>query len=106
LLEGGAVARRRGRPRHRPDRVIADKAYTGQPIRSYLRQHGIGADIPYRAKEHHRGLGYDRTRYALRARIECRFRQLKEHRAIATRYDKLEAHYHGMVTLACILCWL
>src|SRR5207237_10098981 len=35
-----------GRPRSRPDRVLADKAYSSQANRSLLRQRGIGCTIP------------------------------------------------------------
>jgi hypothetical protein len=42
-----AIARRgRGRPRTRPGRVRADKAYSGKAIRSRLRRRGIRADYP------------------------------------------------------------
>ena len=43
LLERGAVARPRGRPRLCPDRVAGDKGDTGGRIRAYLRRRGIGA---------------------------------------------------------------
>ena len=47
LLEHGAVKRPgRGRPRLRPDTIIGDKGYTGQPVRAYLRRRGIRAVIP------------------------------------------------------------
>ncbi|MGW7529269.1 hypothetical protein [Streptomyces sp. NPDC054783] len=36
----------RGRPRKRPDRVRADKAYDSRRNRSYLRRRGIKATIP------------------------------------------------------------
>ena len=56
LLEQGAVRRPgRGRPRLRPDRVVGDKGYPGQPTRGYLRRRGIGAVIPRRANESRRG---------------------------------------------------
>ncbi|GAA2678539.1 hypothetical protein Apa02nite_024120 [Actinoplanes palleronii] len=35
-----------GRPRTRPDRVLADKAYTSRKTRRYLRRRGIKATIP------------------------------------------------------------
>jgi hypothetical protein len=35
-----------GRPRTRPDRVLADKAYTSRANRGHLRRHGIKATIP------------------------------------------------------------
>lgn len=38
-----------GRPRRRPDAVIADKAYSSPAIRQALRRRGIRAVIPERA---------------------------------------------------------
>jgi transposase len=35
-----------GRPRTRPDRVLADKAYSAKANRALLRRRGIGAVIP------------------------------------------------------------
>jgi hypothetical protein len=52
LMEQGEIKRvGRGRPRLRPQRVAADKAYTGNPIRSYLQRRGIGTVIPRRSNE-------------------------------------------------------
>ncbi|GAA0277209.1 hypothetical protein GCM10009527_086990 [Actinomadura nitritigenes] len=40
-----------GRPRYRPDRVIADKAYSAAAIRRSLRGRGIAATIPERTDQ-------------------------------------------------------
>ncbi|WP_433444983.1 transposase [Nonomuraea sp. CA-141351] len=40
-----------GRPRTRPDRVLADKAYTSKANRTYLRRRGIKACIPSKADQ-------------------------------------------------------
>lgn len=40
-----------GRPRTRPDAVIADKAYSNSIIRSYLSARGIKAVIPQKSNE-------------------------------------------------------
>ena len=106
LLEHGAVMRSRGRPRIRPDRVVGDKGYTGQPIRAYLRRRGIGAVIPRQARERRRGVRFDRAAYRERNVVERTINRLKQHRAIATRYEKLEETYHALLTIACILRWL
>lgn len=107
LLEQGAVARPGGgRPRIRPDRVAGDKGYTGTPVRAYLRQRGIGAVIPRRSTESRRGVRFDRVAYRERNVVERAINRLKQHRAIATRYEKLEETYHALLTIASILLWL
>lgn len=75
----------RGRPRLRPRRVVGDKEYTGQPIRSYLRRRGIGAVIARSDKESRQGTRFDRQAYRQRNRVERTFNQLKQFRRIATR---------------------
>ena len=107
LLDRGAVKRpRRGRPRLRPDRVAGDKGYTGRPVRSSLRRRGIGAVIPRRTTESRRGVRFERAAYRERNRVERLINRLKQHRAIATRYEKLKETYHALLTIACILLWL
>ena len=107
LLERGAVARPgRGRPRIRPDGVVGDKGYTGTPVRAYLRRRGIRAIIPRRANESRRGVRFDREAYRARNRVERLINRLKQHRAIATRYEKLAETYHALLVIACILLWL
>ncbi|MBE3016229.1 transposase, partial [Microbispora sp. NEAU-D428] len=41
----------RGRPRTRPDHVVADKGYSSRAIRTYLRQRGISHTTPERADQ-------------------------------------------------------
>jgi transposase len=106
LLERGAVVRRRGRPRVRPDRVAGDKAYTGRKIRRYLRRRGIGAVIPRLRNEPRRGVRFDRAAYRERNRIERAINRLKQFRAVATRYDKLAVRFHATITLAAIVLWV
>jgi transposase len=106
LLERGAVARPRGRPRIRPDRVAGDKGYTGRKIRRYLRRRGIGTVIPRLSNEPRRGVRFDREAYRERNRVERSINRLKQNRAIATRYEKLEETYHALLTLAAIKLWL
>lgn len=46
LLAEFRVPRACGRPRTRPDRVLADKAYSSKAIRAHLRARGITSVIP------------------------------------------------------------
>jgi transposase len=45
---------------------------------------------------------YDKDTYRLRGRVEQCIGKYKEYRRVATRYDKLAAHYLGFVILAAI----
>jgi transposase len=106
LMERGAVRRAgRGRPRHRPRRVVGDKGYSSRKVRCYLAQRGIGAVIPRRANEPQQR-HFERDRYRERNRVERLINRLKQFRRVATRYEKLADSYVTMVTLAAILLWI
>ncbi|WJY54620.1 IS5 family transposase [Streptomyces chengbuensis] len=105
-----------GRPRRRPDAVIADKAYSSRAIRQTLRRRGIRAVIPERADQRanrmRRGRAggrppaFDRDLYKVRNVVERCFNRLKQFRAIATRFDKLAARYRAGLHLAALVLWL
>jgi transposase len=71
-----------------------------------LRRRGIGAVIPRLRTESRRGVRFDRAAYRERNVVERTINRLKQHRAIATRYEKLEETFHALLTIACILLWL
>ena len=102
-----------GRPRTRPERIVADKGYSSTKIRSYLRKRGFKAAIPERIDQINGRLRrgeslcrLDRAAYRRRNVVERCFNKLKHNKALATRYDKRARHYEAMVTLACLRLWL
>jgi len=105
-----------GRPRRRPDAVVADKAYSSRAIRESLRRRGIRAVIPERADQKvnrvRRGRAggrppaFDRDLYKARNVVERCFNRLKQFRAIATRFDKLASRYRAGLHLAALILWL
>jgi len=117
VLDGIWVPRAgRGRPRTRPDRVLADKGYPSKANRAWLRRRGIAATIPERDDQiaHRRrrpGRPIDfgdqqKARYRARNVVERCFNKLKQWRGIAMRTDKLARNYRAAITLAATLIWL
>lgn len=117
LLAGIRVARTGpGRPRSRPDAVLADKAYSHPSTRHALRHRKITFVSPerrdqqaHRAAKGSRGgrpPAFDNQLYKHRNVVERCFNRLKQFRDLATRYAKRAAYYQAELTIAAIILWL
>jgi transposase len=105
-----------GRPRTRPGRVLGDKAYSSAAIRAHLRRRGIKATIPEpsdqvrhrlrRGTSGGRPPAFDPAAYRDRNTVERAFSQLRQHRSVATRYDKRDFVWRGTIDVATIRIWL
>jgi putative transposase len=105
-----------GRPRTRPDALLADKAYSSRDNRKLLRDRHIRTVIPERSDQqrHRRNRGctggrpvdFDADTYRGRNVIERSYNQLKQWRGLATRYDKLAVIFRGGAVVRSIFIWL
>ena len=106
----------RGRPRTRPDAVLADRAYATGVIRGELRRRAITAVIPDKrdqaaARKCHGSRGgrppaHDAEAYKRSNVVERFFALAKQWRGIATRYDNFAMTYRAGITLCAILTGL
>jgi transposase len=86
------------------ERLLADKAYDTNRLRSFLAEHSIEAVIPSIARRKPL-LSYNREAYRQRNLIERMFARLKDFRRIATRYDKLARNFLAGILLAAAITW-
>ncbi|MFE4695706.1 IS5 family transposase [Streptomyces sp. NPDC056738] len=104
-----------GRPRIRPEAVLADRAYSSRAIRSHLRRRGIRAVIPQpadqvghrlrRGRGGGRPPGFNAEAYKQRNTVERWFNRLKQWRGLVMRTDKFALTYEAAWHLAAILIW-
>ena len=103
------LATRKHRRRKKPKKLAGDKGYSTHSIRTWLQQQRIEAVIPHKENErarHDPAVLFDKDTYRQRHVIEQCVGWMKEYRRIATRFEKLAVHYHGMLQLAMIRRYL
>ena len=105
-----------GRPRKRPDLLLADKGYAHDCTRAALRRRGIPCNIPERRDQIARRAAkgprggrppaFSREDYKQRNVVARAFGRLKQWRDLATRYAKRAAIYRASLVLISALIWL
>ena len=94
------VRQRRGRPRRRPAKLHADKAYDSRALRAELRRRGIQPRIARRGMDTSERLG--RYRWV----VERTGAWLNRFRRLRVRYEKLEEIHQASLDLGCaFICW-
>ncbi|WP_346088374.1 IS5 family transposase [Streptomyces erythrogriseus] len=89
----------RGRPRHKPRRLYADRGYDFDKYRRLLWKRGIKPVIARRGVAHGSGLG--KVRWV----VERTFAWLHQFKRLRTRYERRADLHQGMLELACgIIC--
>lgn len=105
-----------GRPRSRPQAVIADKAYSHPSTRTALAARRVRFTSPEKsdqiARRQAKGSAggrppaFDAEQYQQRNVVERCFARLKQFRDLATRYAKRAAYWAAEITIAAIILWL
>ena len=85
--------------------VLADKGYDSDVLIADLEARGCIATIPPRACRAGRRRKYDTHVYKERFLVECFFQKIKRNRRLSMRFEKLAAHFLGMLMLAAVLLW-
>ena len=84
---------------------LADKAYDTNEIVSIAEKNGMTVIIPSKSNRKCPRV-LDRDRYKARHLVENLFQRMKVFRRFATRYEKLDRNFLGIVHLAAITKWL
>jgi transposase len=86
-----------GRPRQRPDRLLADRGYDHHKYRRELRARNIKPEIARRQTAHGSGLG--RARWV----VERTFAWPHNYKRLLIRYDRRHEIHQAFLALACCL---
>lgn len=91
------VKGKRGRPRHRPKKLLADRAYDSQSHRNWLRERGIQPKLAKRGVPHGSGLGKERWP------VERLMAWFNDDRQLRIRDERLPQIHDAFLTLAAAL---
>jgi transposase len=89
------VRGRRGRPRHRPIRLLGDRAYHSRAAGRELRKRGIAVKIARRGSSHGSGLGGERWV------VERTIAWLHQYRRLRVRYERRADMHEALLHIAC-----
>lgn len=110
-LDAVRVPRRRGRPKQRPERLVADRGYDSASFRQLLRRRGITVCIPPKRRpkawrpKRGRPVVARREDYAKRWTVERTFAWPGNYRRLLIRWERLLPVYQGFMTfVAMLLC--
>ena len=88
-----------------PKRVLADKAYDSNALRTLIANMDAQAVIPCNPTRK-RSIPYDFEAYKVRNTVERCFNKLKHFRRIATHFDRRARHFLSFVQLAAAILWM
>jgi len=94
----------RGRPKAKPKRLIADKAYCSAPLKEQLAERGIELIVP--PKKNRKPItsdGRKLRRYRKRWKVERTFAWFGAFRRLVVRYENHLVMYEAFFHLACII---
>jgi transposase len=91
------IAGQIGHPVHRPQEVLADRAYDSDPHRKQLVERGIDPVIAKRNTEHGSGLG------ECRWVVERTISWLHQFRRLRVRYERRADIHLAFLTIGCIV---
>ena len=105
------VPQPRGRPRTRPQELVADKAYDSQAFRRSLRRRGIKPTIPTFARRDRKRPKRGRPirtgpNYRQRWKVERCFGWMDNYRRLVVRYERSVAHYKAFCLIAISLWYV
>jgi transposase len=108
-LDTIGVSRPRGRPKQRPEKLVADRGYDRSAFRRLLRRRGIGMCIPPKRRprswrpKRGRPVVARKDEYRYRFKVERSFAWLGNFRRLLMRWEHLVSVYHSFFAVGVLL---